>query len=211
VLFARLHPVISLLGLLFLVVVLAQSAATPGQPLHVVLQITTWVLWAVFVAEYLVRLVLASHRWQFMRRTWWRLALLAVPALSIIRALLIFRVARPTRVLLAAVRGTRSAGSRLSSRLGLLGLVTAIVVFVAADLVHSAGAIEPYGRALHASAKAAVAGETMPSDDWLVAVVDVVLSIYAVGVFAALAGTVGSYFVDRRDAQRATADDSLQP
>ena len=75
VLYARLHAVTALLGLLFLVLVLAQAGATPGQPLHTVLVVGTWVLWAVFVGEYVLRLVIAPDRSAFLARTWWQVLL----------------------------------------------------------------------------------------------------------------------------------------
>ena len=49
-------------------------------------------------------------------RTWWQLLFLVVPVLTLLRALLILRVARPTRVALAALRGGRSARATLTGR-----------------------------------------------------------------------------------------------
>ncbi|HEX6419809.1 MAG TPA: hypothetical protein VFZ77_15015 [Acidimicrobiales bacterium] len=202
VLYHRLHPATAALGLLFVVVLLAQSAAREGTALHRVLLALTWLLWATFAAEYVLRLVIAPSRWGFLRRTWWQLLFLAVPFLTMIRALLVLRVARPTRVAVAALRGGRSARASLTGRGAWIGVATAIVIFAAADTLYRSGAVVPYGEALHAAALAGITGEPTGSDDGLARVLDVVLSAYAVVVFAALAGITGAYFIEHRDEQR---------
>ena len=105
----RLHPVMAALGLLFLVLVLAQAPAREGTTLQRALLAATWFLWVVFVGEYVLRLVVAPSTRNYLRRTWWQIFLLAVPILMTARALLALRVARPTRVALAA---RRSVGAR---------------------------------------------------------------------------------------------------
>lgn len=197
----RLHPAMAALGLLFLVVVLAQSAAEEGTTLHTALLVGTWALWAVFAGEYLLRLVIAPSTTAFLRRTWWQLLFLAVPFLTMVRALLVLRLARPTRVALAAVRGSRSARATLTGRTGWLAILTAIVVFAAADVLYQAEAVVPYGAALHAAALVAITGEPIGSDAGLAQVLDVVLALYAVVFFAALAGILGAYFLERRREQ----------
>lgn len=206
VLYERLHPAMAALGLLFLVVVLAQSAAREETALHRVLLAATWLLWAVFAAEYALRLVIAPSTGTFVRRTWWQLLFLLVPFLTMVRALLVLRVARPTRVALAAFRGGRSARLTLTSRAGWLGMVAAIVVFAAADVLYRADAVRPYGAALHAAALAAINGEPIGSDHGVAQALDVVLAIFAVVFFATLAGTAGAYFLERRDEQRVRPD-----
>lgn len=202
---SRLHPAMAALGLLFLVVVLAQSAAENGTTLHTVLITATWVLWAVFAIEYLLRMVIAPSTWAFVKRTWWQVLFLAVPFLTMFRALLVLRYGRSARVALAALRGSRSARSSLTSRGGWLAVVTAIVVFASADILYRTNAITPYGQALHAAALAAINGEPTASDSGVAQLFDVVLSIYAVVVFAALAGILGAYFLERQREQREAA------
>jgi voltage-gated potassium channel len=216
--YERLHPVMAALGLLFVAVVLAERGATNGSTLAGVLTAATWCLWATFFLEYLLRLVIAPNGLRFLRRTWWQLAFLAVPFLTMLRILLVLRVARPTRVLLAAFRSTRSARSKLSTRTGWLALTTAIVAFSSADVVYQYGEVRPYGRALHASAMAAINGTAIPSDRGIAQLLDVALAIYAVVLFASLAGTVGAYFLEQHstnidDGERvsATARPSPQP
>ena len=199
--FERLHAVMAALGLLFLVVVLAQSAARTGTTLHLVLLVATWVLWATFAVEYGLRLVIAPSKREFLRRTWWQLLLLALPFLTMIRALLILRMARPTRVAIAALRGGRSARATLTGRGGWIAVLTAIVIFAAADILYRTNAVEPYSDALYAAAMASITGEPIGSDEPLVRVLDVVLAAYAVVVFAALAAILGAYFLEHRREQ----------
>jgi voltage-gated potassium channel len=200
--FERLHPVMSALGLLFVVLVLAQSAAAGGTTLERLLVIATWLLWAVFVTEYVLRAVIAPSTARFLRHTWWQLLFLLLPFLTMVRALLVLRLARPTRVALAAVRGSRSAAATLRSRAGWIVVVTAIVIFAAADALYQTGAIEPYGAALHAAALAAVSGEPTGAELVVGQLIEIVLLVYAAVVFAALAGMLGAYFLERRQESR---------
>lgn len=196
----------SALGLLFVVLVLAQGRAENGTALQRSLLVASWLLWSVFVGEYVLRLVIAPSATAFVRRTWWQLLLLIAPVLTLVRALLVLRVARPTRVALAALRGGRSARATLTGRTAWLAVITTIVVFAAADVLHAAGSIRPYGAALHAAALAATTGEPTGSERGLAQVFDVVLALYAVVFFASLAGILGAYFLERRrDAPDMTA------
>jgi voltage-gated potassium channel len=183
------------------VLVLAQGPAAEGAALQRSLLIATWVLWAVFVAEYLLRLVIAPSTGAFLRRTWWQLVFLVVPVLTLFRALLALRVARPTRLALAALRGGRSARATLTGRAAWLAVLTAIVALTGADLLYQAG-VKPYGAALHAAALATTTGEPTGSEHGLARVLDVVLALYAVVFFASLAGILGAYFLEKRSEAR---------
>lgn len=203
-LYDRLHPAMAALGLLFVVLVLAQGPAAEGTPLQRILLAATWLLWGVFVAEYALRLVIAPSTTTFLRRTWWQLLFLVVPVLTLLRALLILRVARPTRVALAALRGGRSARATLTGRAAWLAVLTAIVTFASADVLYQVASVEPYGSALHAAALATIAGEPTGSDHGLAQVLDVVLAVYAVVFFAALAGSLGAFFLEQQRQAAAT-------
>lgn len=204
-LYDRFHPVMGALGLLFVVVVLGQGPATEGSVLQRALLVATWLLWAVFVAEYLLRLVIAPSTTAFLRRTWWQILFLVVPVLTLLRALLILRMARPTRVALAAFRGGRSARATLTGRAAWLAVLTSIVVFAAADVLYQVAHIQPYGSALHAAALAAITGEPTGSTSGLARVLDIVLALYAVVFFATLAGILGAFFLEHGGEQRAAA------
>lgn len=204
-LYDRLHSVMAGLGLLFLVVVLAQSAAREGSALHRALLVATWALWVLFVAEYVLRLIIAPSTSGFLRRTWWQVLFLIIPVLTLFRVLLMLRVARPTRVALAALRGGRSARATLTGRAAWLGLMTAIVTFSAADLLYQVANVRPYADALHAAALGAVSGAPTGSDRGVAKVLDVVLAVYAAAFFASLAGILGAFFLERRQAESGQA------
>lgn len=197
VLAARMDAPITALGVIFLFVVLGQTLATDAA-LQRALAVAGWALWAVFAAEFALRWYIAPGRGAFLRRNWWQLAFLVVPMLRFLRLVTVLRFARVGRVVSSAVRSSRSAGRLVTSRLAWLAAVTAIVVLAASQLLFGLGVYDRYGEALHAAALATVTGEPLGRDDDLARVLDVVLAVYSVGVFAALAGALGAYFVEGR-------------
>lgn len=205
----KLDRPMSLLGLLFLLVVLAEPLAR-GPALSTVLVVTGWALWGVFLAEFLARWWLAPDRLRFLRRNWWQAVLLAVPFLRFVRLLKALRVASVGRVVSSAVRGSRSAGRLLSSRLGWLAAVTAVVVFVASHLLYLTGAVTPYGDALHRSALATISGEPIGADSAWAKAMEVMLAAYSVIIFATLAASLGAYFLDHRN-RPAAEENSTDP
>lgn len=203
---ARLDKPFTVLGLLFLLVVLGQNVATsPG--VQRVFQVTGTVLWVLFVGEFLLRLWIAPSKTRFFRKNWWQVLFLVLPALRFLRGLALLRVVRAGRVLRvvraggvvsSAVRSSRSAGRILTSRLGWVAALSAIVVLAASQLLFTQGYYDSYGDALHASALATISGEPLGLQAGLPKVLEVLLVAYSVGVFAALAGTLGAYFFESR-------------
>lgn len=185
----------SMLGVLFLLVVLAQTLA--GDPVLVrVLSVAGWLLWAVFAAEYALRLYLAPHRGRFLRRTWWQLLFLVVPFLRFLRLFRVLRLARAGGVVSSAVRGSRSAARLLSGRVGWLASVTAVVILAASQLLYAVAGYRSYGRALHDAVLSTMTGQPLSHGDTAFAqVAEVVLAAYSVIVFAALAAALGAYFL----------------
>ena len=208
---ARLDRPMSVLGVLFLLVVLGQNVA--GSPdVQRIFTVAGWVLWVVFAAEFLLRLWLAPSRGRFLRRNWWQVAFLLLPMLRFLRGLALLRLVRAGRVVRvvraggvvsSAVRSSRSAGRILGSRLGWVAALSAIVVLASSQLLFTLGHYEAYGDALYAAALATIAGESLGLDGGLARVMDVALLTYSVGVFAALAGTLGAYFFDASRASSA--------
>jgi voltage-gated potassium channel len=118
--------------------------------------------------------------------------------LRFVRLVLLLRAARAGRVVSSAVRSSRSAGRVLSDRLAWLVAVSVIVVLSSSQLLFAFGVYDVYGDALHAAALATISGQPMGQEAGLAKVLDVVLSVWSVGVFAALAGTLGAYFLEGR-------------
>ncbi len=199
VLAARLDGPMTALGLVFLLVVLGQSlATTPG--LQTALAVAGWALWAVFIAEFALRWYIAPGRVAFLRRNWWQLVFLVLPVLRFLRLVAVLRLARAGRVISSAVRSSRSARRLVTSRLAWLAVVSVIVVLASSQLLYAFAGYERYGDALHAAALATITGEPLGRDHALTKVLDVVLAVYSVGVFAAVAAAVGAYFVSGRQA-----------
>lgn len=196
----RLTPVMSGLGILFLLVVLGERSARPGTALAIAFAVAGWLLWGVFVADFLVRAAIAPSTAAFLRRNWWQIIFLALPFLRALRLVRSLRVLRGGRVLSSAIRSTRSTHRVLGDRVAWLGMVTAIVVLASAELLSSLSFYDTYGDALHASALAATTGEPFALDEAFPRLLEVVLGVYSVGVFATLAGTAGAYFLESRAA-----------
>jgi voltage-gated potassium channel len=194
---ARLDLPMTALGVIFLLVVLGQTVATAPQ-LQRALAVVGWLLWAVFVAEFLLRLAIAPSKVQFLRRYWWQLVFLILPMLRFVRLLFVLRVARAGRVVSSAVRSSRSAGRVLSNRLGWLAVLTVIVILALSQLLYAFGSYPTYADALHAAALAAVAGEPLGRPDGFAKLAEVALAVYSVVVFASLAGALGAYFLEPR-------------
>lgn len=200
---ARLDRPMGFLGVLFLFVVLGQLLVTePGWART--LNITGWVFWAMFVAEFLLRAYIAGFQAAFWRRNWWQVIFLMLPflrfirALQALRALRMARVARAARVggiLSAGVRGSRSAGRLLSNRIGWLVSVTVVVILAASQLLYAMESETDYGTALYQAAMATVTGSGITADDAFAKMLQLVLAVYSVAVFATLAGSLGAYFL----------------
>lgn len=206
---ARLDRPMGFLGVLFLFVALGQLLVTePGWTR--ILSITGWVFWAIFVAEFLLRAYLAGFQAAFWRRNWWQVIFLLLPflrffrALRAVRALRVTRVARVGGIVSAGVRGSRSAGRLLSNRIGWLAAVTIVVILAASQLLYVMESQTDYTTALYEAALATITGSGITTEDPFSKVLQLVLAVYSVGVFATLAGSLGAFFLhDQAPAQPA--------
>lgn len=194
----RLTPVMTGLGVLFLLLVLAERSARPGTGLAVTFAVAGWVLWAVFVAEFAVRAAIAPSTATFLRRNWWQLIFLVLPFLRALRLVRSVRLLRTGRVMSSAIRSSRSTRRVLSDRLAWLAMVTAIVVLTSAELLDAFGVYRTYGDALHAAALAATTGEPFGRGEPFARLLEVALAVYSVVVFATLAGSLGAFFLEAR-------------
>jgi voltage-gated potassium channel len=204
----RLDKPLGILGVVFLLVVLAQLLAT-DPALLTVLAVTSWVFWVIFVAEFVLRAHVAGYAPAFWKRNWWQVLFLLVPFLRFFRALQAFRALRVARIatfggaITAGVRGTRSAGRLLGSRLGWLVALTAVVILVSSQLLYIAGSQESYAIALHQAALATIVGQPLDASGLFARILEVILAVYSVAVFATLAGTIGAYFLADRGSHAA--------
>lgn len=190
----RLHGPVTVLGVLFVLVVVGETLAEPGSDIQLLLAIAGWAIWSLFVVEFLARLWIAPSIVRFLKRNWWQALFLIVPFL---RFLALLRVSRAARAVSSAVRAGRSAGAKLSGRVGWLVGATLIVILGSADLLVEIGEFDSMGTALRAATIATITGEPMDGSSGLAQVLDVFLAAYSIVVFATLAGALGAFFLER--------------
>lgn len=203
----RLDKPMGVLGLVFLFVVLGQLLAT-DPALVLTLSIAGWVFWAVFVAEFILRAYIAGFSRAFWRKNWWQVIFLLVPFLRFFRALQAVRLLRLTRIarvggiLSAGIRGSRSAGRLLSSRIGWTAAVTAVVILATSQLLYATGTHSSYGDALFETAMATITGSGITPQTGFARIVQVILALYSIAVFATLAGSLGAFFLREETKRR---------
>lgn len=192
---ARLDLPFTIAGFLFVLILIADRSTPAGSPLALWWTIASWCLWALFVFEFVLRLVIAPSTSTFLRHNWWQLVFLALPFLRFLRGL--SRSARLARALSTSVRGSRTAGRKLTGRMGLLVSATLAVIIGAGELLFEFGPAASYPAVLHDVALAAISGEPLPQAgavaDWL----EIGLALYSTVFFAALAGSLGAFFLER--------------
>lgn len=192
---------LTVLGVIFVLVVVADTSAGPRSALRSWFDALSWLLWAIFAFEFVLRAVIAPSTRTFFRRNWWQLVFLLVPFLRFLRVagrLGRLRPARLGRLVSSATRGIRTATGTLTSRLAWLTGVTAVVILSASQVLYEYGGYGSYADALHDAAYGAITGEPLGADSGVADVAELVLALYAVVVFAVLAGSLGAYFLERR-------------
>jgi voltage-gated potassium channel len=183
------------------------------------------VIWAIFVVDFGVAMVLAPDRRLYLRHNWLTAISLVVPALRIVRIFRAFRLLRLARagrglrlvrVVSSLNRGMKALGSSLSRRgFGYVMALTLLVTLAGAAGMYAfehdaAGGLTSYGESLWWTAMIMT---TMGSNFWPRTVegrvLCVGLALYAFGVFGYVTATLATFFVgrdaDRGDAGRAGA------
>lgn len=77
--------------------------------------------------------------------------------------------------------------------------MTTVVILATSQLLFEFGDYDSYGAALDDAALATIAGEPFFPEHSALRVVQIAVIAYSVVVFAALAGTMGAFFLERRD------------
>lgn len=210
----RLDPVMAVLAVVW-ALFLGYELVAPTEQRTVLATISN-VIWVIFLAEFVVKLGISGHPLRFLRRRWPSVLFLALPALRalrLLRSLRALRVLPAARVLGSSYRAIGTATNLLQGRLGFLAAVTGIAVLSGGQLLfvlergHAEG-VSSLGDALWWSANVATTGTlvfepvTFPGR-----LLSIVLSAFAMIVFAALAAALGAFFVESR-AERAAAEDA---
>jgi voltage-gated potassium channel len=190
------------------------------------LQLLVNAVWALFVVDFMLRLVIAPRKGAFLRRNWLSLISLLLPALRVLRAVRLFsilRAARATRslsllrLITSLNRGLGSTRIALQRRgVGYVAVITILVMFTGAAgmmqfespsavqeaTLAAAGTTEvgldSYGDALWWTAMLMT---TLGSDYWPRTpegrVLTVLLALYAFAVFGYITASIASFFVGR--------------
>jgi voltage-gated potassium channel len=177
-----------------------------------------YVVWGLFVLDFVIRLALAPRKLVFVRGNWLSAASLLLPALRVARVLRVLRIARLSRVarsarLLRALsstnRGMRALRSSMRRRgfgyvvaLTFLVLMTGAAGMYAFEADQTGSAIDSYANALWWTAMLMT---TMGSDYWPQSpegrLLCFMLSLFAFGVFGYVTATLASFFVGRDAAE----------
>lgn len=172
------------------------------------------VIWLLFVVEFLAKLWVSGNPVRFVRRRWPSVLFLALPALRVLRVVRALRAVRllpAARVVGSSYRAIGTARSLLGGRLVFLVVASAVVVFSGAQLLFlterlTDGRAPGLGDTLWWSANLALSGNLVFEPSSLLSrLVSVVLSVYAVVVFASVAAALGAFLIESR-AERAAAE-----
>lgn len=203
----RLDPLLAFLGVLFALLV-AFELASPGlsSEWRTALAVTTWVIWGVFVIDFLARLSAAPSAIAFLRGHWLALLMLLIPTLRVLRLAALLRLGRAlpaARVLSSSYRATNVARRTFGSRTGYLAGTAAVVTLAVAELAWLAeqgrGTFGDFGDALLWAGAAVVGMHADPTPASQLGRL-VMLAGFATGLvlIASLAGTVGAYLLGER-------------
>ncbi|MEO8571241.1 MAG: ion transporter [Chloroflexota bacterium] len=187
------------------------------------LGIAVWVIWGVFVADFVVEFTIAPAKIAYLKTHWLTALSLVLPALRILRvfaALRILRAARIVRsvgllrVLTSINRGLGSLRATAARRgVGYLLAATALIVAVGAagmasfespaSIATSGGNAQPfndYADALWWTLFAMTTGATSQPATGEGRLLGWLLSLYGLGVFGYLTATLASHFIGRERA-----------
>lgn len=184
------------------------------------LERASYVIWGIFILQFLAELLIAPNRSVYFRKQWLTLLALALPALRLLRIARVLRLIqgaraarglRLLRVVTTANRGARALGRTMRKRgVGYVAAVTAVVLLAGAAGMHAleggvpGSPIDSFGSALWWTAMLLT---TMGTDYWPQSaegrLLCLGLSVYAFAAFGYLTAALASFFVgrDQRDAE----------
>ncbi|MEO8273768.1 MAG: ion transporter [Chloroflexota bacterium] len=186
------------------------------------LEIAVWVIWGIFVADFVLEFAIAPSKRRYLREHWLSALSLALPALRIVRVFAALRVLRAARVvrsvgllrILSSVnRGLASLRTTAARRgLGYVLAATALVMLVGSagmasfesPAAHAAEGIvaqplDDFGEALWWTAFAMTTGATSQPATPEGRLLGWLLSLYGLGIFGYLTATLASHFVGKED------------
>jgi len=195
--------------------------------LNPLLEIAGYVIWALFILDFVLGFTLAPAKGAYLRSNWFKAIALLAPALRVFRVLSIFRVARVARIarVAGATRGLRVVRAVSALNRGMrafrasvgrrgfryvAGLTTLVTLVGAAGMFQferdAPEGLDTYGEALWWTAMVMT---TLGSQYWPQTpegrALCVVLALYAFAVFGYMTATLATFFIGR-DAENDDAE-----
>jgi voltage-gated potassium channel len=171
------------------------------------LELLGYVIWAIFIADFLVRLVVVPDKRRYLRRNWITAIALLLPALRVLRIARLARALRGVRfarIVGSLNRGMRSLGAAMSRRgLPYVLAITLVVLLTGAAGIYAFenGTDGPARSYLEALWWTAMLLTTIGSDYWPRSpegkALTLLLSLYALGILGYVAASLASFFIGR--------------
>lgn len=178
------------------------------------LQTVSYAIWALFVLNFVIEIMIAPNKLNYLQRNWLTAVSLVLPALRVLRVFRALRVLRAGRALRSISlirlvtslnRGMGAIGTALGRRgFGYVVALTVIVTFAGAagmylferDVTQNDSGLNSYGEAVWWTAMIMT---SMGSEYWPQTVEGRVLgwllAVYALAIFGYITATIASYFV----------------
>jgi len=186
------------------------------------LEAVDYLIWSIFMIEYVIKLTLAPSRWQFVRKNIPDLIVVAVPflrPLRIVRSVRALRFLRLTRLGAFADKGVTKTKRSLQSKAGtyvfvLAGTILVLTSVVVLDMEQGVphASIKNFGDALWwgISTMTTVGyGDKVPVTPGGKAIA-AVLMLTGVAIYGALAATMATFFIKQADKSgESSLDDKL--
>jgi voltage-gated potassium channel len=177
------------------------------------LELTSLLIWGIFLLDFAIKFVLAPHKLAYLTRNWLTVIALAVPALRVFRAVRIVRLFTATRaarsvrllrVLTTLNRGMKALRMSMGRRgLGYVSALTLVVMIGGAAGMYAVESTVPDGFTSFGEALwwTAMLMTTMGSAYWPQTaegrILCLLLALYAFAVFGYVTASLASFFIGR--------------
>ncbi|HZG01226.1 MAG TPA: ion transporter, partial [Chitinophagales bacterium] len=193
------------LGFVWLVLLVVELLWGLSKPLEY-LSLTIWVL---FIADFVVKFILAPLNLAFLKKNWFTAVSLLIPALRVFRVFRVVRLLRGlrgirlVRVVSSLNRSMKSLAAAMQRRgFGYMSLLTLVVTFAGAAAMHAMERTTPgfehYGLALYWTAMRVI---TAGNEYWPVTPegrgLAFMLALFGYTIFGYLTATLATYFIGR--------------
>jgi voltage-gated potassium channel len=176
-------------------------------------------IWIIFIADFIIKLIITPERWQFLAKNTLTIISLFIPAfrifrifqsLRLLRSLGFIRSVRVVRVIGSVNRGMRVLGKTLERRaFGYVFLLTLLICFTGAAAMFAFEPNGAYANFADALYWTAMRLTTIASDYWPVTpegkTIGFLLSVYSLGVLGYFTATLASFFLGQ-DAESRKAE-----